>query len=98
MLQLIDKLDLQMYTQAETGLHLAHFDDGRKVQFEAQLHPLSSMAKIDYNTFISKVQYHDSVIALEMVLTEENEKTSFLKMGKIKRQNSMLTTKFQNSV
>ena len=55
-MELIDHLDLQMYTQADTGAHVAHFEDGRKVQFEAQSHPLTSMTKYDYTTFITKVR------------------------------------------
>ncbi|XP_022085207.1 probable flavin-containing monoamine oxidase A isoform X2 [Acanthaster planci] len=65
MMQLIDQLDLQIYTQAETGAHLAHFGDGRKVQFEAQTHPLSSMTRYDYTTFITKVEKLRLDVSLE---------------------------------
>ena len=55
MLQLTDKLELQMYTQPDNGAHLAYFEDGRKVQFEGQAHPLSALGRFDYSTFVSKV-------------------------------------------
>ncbi|XP_038063502.1 probable flavin-containing monoamine oxidase A [Patiria miniata] len=65
MMQLVDQLDLQMYTQTDAGTHLAHFDDGRKVAFEALTHPFSSMTKLDYTTFISKVEKLRLEVSLE---------------------------------
>ncbi len=66
MMQLADEFDLQTCTQTETGAHFAHFADGRKVKFETEPgHPLSSLGKMDYNTFITKVEKLRLEVSLE---------------------------------
>lgn len=57
MMQLADELELQTCTGTETGSHFAHFADGRKLTFETDPgNPLSSLGKMDYGTFITKVK------------------------------------------
>ncbi|XP_033642723.1 probable flavin-containing monoamine oxidase A isoform X1 [Asterias rubens] len=66
MMQLADELELQTCTGTETGSHFAHFADGRKLTFETDPgNPLSSLGKMDYGTFITKVEKLRLEVSLE---------------------------------